>query len=452
MMKNRPGWMVPAIVLFAFAAIVASCAVLGVAPSEITGPRLFGFPGDWEKIPAKTVTLFYPGQASWEFLTSAAHPGAQAIDAGCATCHTGQEKALGAKLVQAGPRETDPIAGKVPSTELTVRAAYDSEFVYFQFRWATKTPHAMHTLWRYDGKQWVEWGGEKPEATKKGIPPSYEDRLAILFDEPNNVPAYDGAGATFSQVGCWMTCHNSMRAMPRDVPRSAIDPHPYWGAKGRRVGDIRKYLLISRTAQDDAGAWDKVKPAADLNKLKSAGKFLDLWQWRAARSNAVGYASDDWVLEYRNGDAGRSPFFNPPKPQFMYDEKITGFRTIPEGQLDARMGRAALIEKKNAVALDPNANFALGDLLPQYLLRDPEGSAADVQAFGRYTEGYWVVELRRKLNTGQPDDKVLRPGTAYPIGFAIFDDTVSNRRHYVTLPLTLGLGTKGDVTAVKVGP
>jgi Ethylbenzene dehydrogenase len=452
MIRNKPGWMVAAIFLFAVAAIVASCATLGVAPSEITGPKLFGFPGDWEKIQAKTVTLFYAGQVSWEYLTSDAHPGAKAIDAGCNTCHTGQEKALGAKLVQAGPREADPIAGKMPSIDLTVRAAYDAEFVYFQFRWATKVPHVMHTLWRYDGKQWVAWGGPKPDATKKGIPPSYEDRLAMLLDDPNNVSTYDGSGATFSQVGCWMTCHNSMRAMPRDVPRKAIDPHPYWGEKGRRVGDIRKYLLISRVAQDDGGAWDKVKPAADLNKLKTAGKYLDLWQWRAARSNAVGYASDDWVLEYRNGDAGRSPFFNPPKPQFMYDEKLTGFRAIPESDLAARMGKAALIEKKNAVALDTNAKFAVGDLLPQYLLREPEGSAADIQAFGQYVNGHWVVELRRKLNTGNPDDKALRLGTAYPIGFAIFDDAVSNRRHYVTLPLTLGLGTKGDVTAVKVGP
>jgi hypothetical protein len=211
-------------------------------------------------------------------------------------------------------------------------------------------------------------------------------------------------------------------------------------------------LLITRTGQDDAGAWDKVKPSAELDKLKSAGKFLELWQWRAARSNDVGYASDDWVLEYRNGDSGRAPFFNPPKPQFMYDEKITGFKAIPESQLQARMGQAALIEKKNAVPLDPNAKFSVGDLLPQYVLREPEGSAADVQAFGRYLDGHWIVELRRKLNTGNADDKLLRPGTAYPIGFGMFDDTVSNRRHYVTLPMTLGLGVKGDVTAVKVGP
>lgn len=81
-----------------------------------------------------------------------------------------------------------------------------------------------------------------------------------------------------------------------------------------------------------------------------------------------------------------------------------------------------------------------------------KGGAADVQAFGQYADGHWVVELRRKLNTGNPDDKVLRPGRAYLIGFAIFDDTVSNRRHYVTLPLTLGLGVDGGVKAVKVGP
>ena len=78
------------------------------------------------------------------------------------------------------------------------------------------------------------------------------------------------------------------------------------------------------------------------------------------------------------------------------------------------MGQAPLIEKKTAVALDPNAKFAVGDLLPQYLQREPEGSAADIQAYGRYVDGYWVVELRRKLNTGNADDKVLRPGTAYP--------------------------------------
>ncbi len=421
-MRTTFGRMSLGIAVLVVTAIVVSCATLTRAPSEVAGARLFTFPADWGTVPAKTVTLFYPGQASWEFLTSKDHPGSSGLEAvGCVTCHTGQEKTL------------------------------DSESIYLQFRWATATPHAMHTLWRYDGKQWVVWGGPKPDATKKGIPPSYEDRLAVLWDDPDNVPAFDGSQATFSRVGCWMTCHTSMRAMPRDVPKSALEPHPYWGREGRKVGDIRKYLLISRTARDEAGAWDKVKPAAELNRLKAAGKFLDLWQWRAARSNAVGYTSDDWVLEYRNGDAGRAPFFRRPKPEFMYDEKVVGFRAIPEAEFLPRMGQAALIEGKTAVPFDSKATFAVGDLLPQYILREPQGSGADVQASGRYADGYWVVELRRKLNTGNPDDRVLRPGKAYPVGFSIFDDTVSNRRHYVTLPLTVGLGVDGDVKAVKVG-
>jgi len=452
MATKRCGQIGRAVILLALTSILASCAAMGGPPRQVAGPRLFTFPGDWSRIPAKTVTLFYPGQASWEFLTSSVHPGAPAIDGGCNACHAGQEKTLGVKLVQAGPREADPIPGKTPSLDLAVRAAYDAEYVYFQFRWATAVNHAVHTLWRYDGKQWVAWGGPKPDATKKGVPPSYEDRLAVLFDEPDNVPAFDGSRATFSQVGCWMTCHNSMRAMPKDVPRSAIDPHPYWGSQGRKAGDIRKYLLITRTSQDEAGAWDKVKPAAELNALKAAGKFLDLWQWRAGRSNSVGYASDDWVLEYRNGDAGRSPFFSRPKPEFMYDEKVVGFRAIPEAELQARMGQAALIEGKTAVPLNPQAKFAEGDLLPQYIHREPQGSSADVQAFGRYADGHWVVEIRRKLNSGNPDDRAIRPGRAYPMGFAVFDDTVSNRRHYVSLPLTVGLGVEGDVKAVKVGP
>ena len=184
--------------LLVVTAIAASCATLTRAPSGVAGARLFTYPGDWSTVPAKTITLFYPGQASWEFLASDAHPGAAGLEAGCSGCHEGQEKTLGAKLVKAGPREADPIPGKAPSIDLTVRAAYDSESVYFQFRWATATPHAMHTLWRYDGKQWVASGGPKPDATKKGIPPSYEDRLAVLWDDPDNVSAFDGSQATFS--------------------------------------------------------------------------------------------------------------------------------------------------------------------------------------------------------------------------------------------------------------
>jgi hypothetical protein len=61
---------------------------------------------DWSKIAANNVTLFYPGQSSYEWVRSAAHPGAAMVATGGArvVCHSAPdvEKSLGDKLVKAG--------------------------------------------------------------------------------------------------------------------------------------------------------------------------------------------------------------------------------------------------------------------------------------------------------------------------------------------------------------
>lgn len=429
--------------------VVAACTVVSLSQA----PREVAFTGDWNKISAKTVTLFYPGQSSWQFLTSPAHPGAEPLKTGmsCATCHAplgGAEK-LGAGLVKHAKLEPDPIPDKRPTVNLSVKAAFDKEFIYFRFQWDAREPGVTHTLWRYDGKSWSYWGGPKPDSLKKKIPPSYEDRLTFLIGERDAIPAYDGAKVTFSQAGCFITCHNSMRAMPKEPTGAVLSAHPFWGEKGRRVGDIRKYLLLTRTTQDEAGAWDKVKTAAELEKLKKSGKFLDLWQWRAARSNPMGYAGDDYVLEYRLSDAGKNVFTTPAKPAWMYDASKMGFAAIPEASLTKMLDKFPLVIGRNAVALDPKAPFKEGDILPQPVLQEPSGSVADIQANGVWRNGRWTVDLKRKLNTGNPDDRVLEPGKVYDIGFAVFEDKVSNRRHHVTLPpLTLGLEADADIRAV----
>jgi hypothetical protein len=437
--------------------VLAAILVVGlfVACSKLISqaPREVAFTGDWGKVPAKSVTLFYPAQASWQFLASPAHPGAEAMKTGtdCASCHMplGGQGKLGAGLVKHAKLEPDPIPNKRPTLDLSVRSAFDDQFIYFQFQWESKEPGVTHTLWRFDGKQWVYWGGPKPDVLKKKIPASYEDRLAILIGERDAIPAYDGAKATFTQAGCFITCHNSMRAMPKEPSTDALKKDPYWGAK--KVGDIRKYLLLTRTAQDDAGAWDKVKSATELEKLKKAGKFLDLWQWRAARSNPVGHAGDDWIFDYRWFDAGKNTFTTPAKPAWMYDQSKVGFSAIPEANLKEMLDKFPLIIGKNAVALDPKVSFKDGDILPQPVLQEPDGSVTDIQANGVWKNGKWTVVLKRKLNTGNPDDRVLEPGKVYDIGLAVFEDNVSNRRHLVNLPpLTLGLGVDGDIQAVPL--
>ena len=44
----------------------------------------------WDKIPWKNITLYYPGQVTWEWLISSSHAGAPDVlnGQGCAECHT----------------------------------------------------------------------------------------------------------------------------------------------------------------------------------------------------------------------------------------------------------------------------------------------------------------------------------------------------------------------------
>lgn len=459
---SRRAWVILGFVMVAVivAAVMAgpTARILGPAgaqpPPVVQGAGIFTFSGDWSKIPEKTMTLFFPGQASWEFLTGGGHPGSEAVVAGtnCQTCHAGQEQTMGQRLVQHPQLEPDPVAGKRGSLDVSVRAAFDDQYIYLRFEWQAARPGASHTLWRFDGTRWVAWGGPKPEATKAGIPPSYEERLAVMFTE-RNVPAADGAKTGFNQAGCFIACHNSMRNMPLDVRGPRVQGHPYFGRGGLNVSDMRHYLLLSRTATDETGGWDKVKTRPEIERLKAEGSFLDLWQWRSYRSNPVGYAGDDHVLEYRLSDSGRSPFSTPAQPSFTYDQAKTGFRAVPEARFNELLPQLPLIAGVNAVPLDPAARFAVGDILPQNVLRTPDGSGADVLANGSWQRGRWVVELRRKLVTGNPDDKPFVAGRVYRFGLAVFNDQVSNRYHFVSFPQTLGLGTQtiATVRAVRIG-
>jgi hypothetical protein len=66
--------------------------------------------------------------------------------------------------------------------------------------------------------------------------------------------------------------------------------------------------------------------------------------------------------------------------------------------------------------------------------------------------GEWDVVLTRKLATGDAaGDLALASGRAYGMALALHRDDADGRDHYVSLPLTLLVGTAGEgVTAVAV--
>jgi hypothetical protein len=410
--------------------------------------KLFSFPGDWNQIPDATSRLVYPGKASWQFVTGSLHSGGASVLAGtscsschgsplvdepivagwagpptdhgrgygCQSCHVVLEQRveyIGEELVELGPLEPSPIEGKVPYVDVEVQAAYDNEYLYMRFEWASERPGITHDLLRWDGEKWIKWGGDKPGVTDGDIMPSYEDMLTVSVSD-RDLAAYDGAQVGYVQAGCFITCH------------------------GTGTGIMTKELLANQNAADEVD-------------ILQQGNFLDMLTWQAAQSGPIGYANDNFVLDDILQDEGDSSSQTQSViPRFMYDESKVGFNAIPEELLEEMLDSFPLILGENTAPYDPDASFNIGDIISRRILVEPQGSTADILVNSSWQNGKWVLELRRKLDTGNPDDKAFEVGKVYYISLAVFDDNVSNRRHHVSFPLTLGIGADADIRAERV--
>lgn len=411
---------------------------------------------NWAKIPTVTVPLFYPGQSSYEWLTSDAHKGAsKEVRRGddCTSCHDEEdaEKDMGNKIVAGGRLEPTPPKGKNGHVDLKVQAAYDNNNAYLRFQWKTNSKERGgidYPAYRFDGKEWKAYGAPRlnANAITGKTPPIYEDRMSVMID--------DGKVPHFAKQGCWLTCHDGERDMPKLATKEEIAANPLLQAI--KKNDVRKFLPATRSDPYD---WKTGKGVADIGALKAAGHFLDLIQWRAHRTNPVGGTDDGYVLEWRNFDQGKNHFASnldgqTKQPKFMYDATKFGAKALTADDFGKK--ETFLVKGVNTVPFDPNAGWKEGDILPQYVLSgaDAAGSAADNKGIGTWKDGMWTVVITRPLGLANDDDKALKAGSVYNVGFAVHDDNITSRGHHISFVKTLGLGvakgTKVDINAVKL--
>lgn len=432
---------------------------IGLVSGLIAAGTLVSFVGtamavepDWSKVPVKTVKLFYPGQSSSQWLRSSQHRTANkqvAAGKACVSCHENEEADIGAAIVKGGRLEPTPVPGKQGTLDLNVQAAFDARNIYLRFQWKTRNPYPgeAHPHLRFDGKDWKVYGHPQLDAAvRQGTQPAlYEDRLALMID--------DGKVENFSAHGCWVTCHDGMRDMPNTAPREAVAANQLLGQTLRKT-DVRKFLPSTRTGE----SWDMTRNPGEVATLKAEGRFLDLMQWRAHRSNPVGMADDGYVLEYRLSDNGKDMFSSnvdkqTHQPKFMYDAKKVGVKAVRAEDLRQAGKPQHLIVEANGVPFDPKADWKEGDMLPEYVVSRPQatGSAADnSDVKGVWKDGMWTVRWVRPLKLANADDKALAEGGVYDVGFAVHDDNITTRGHHVSFPVTLGIGAKADIQAVKV--
>jgi LPXTG-motif cell wall-anchored protein len=166
------------------------------------------------------------------------------------------------------------------------------------------------------------------------------------------------------------------------------------------------------------------------------GEFGDMWHWKAARSNPMGFVDDKYLNNTaddedggRHGDGGDSTYQDNVNeagdgPTYTWAGTPSNPPAVP-----ANLAGRFLLDADAVAIIDP----AAGDRIPGYVLRNPSGSRADVRAHGTWADGVWTVEVERALDVGanavkdgEKVDQILAPGGTYHFGLAIMDDTGSN--------------------------
>jgi hypothetical protein len=328
---------------------------------------------------------------------------------------------------------------------LQVKAAYSGRDVFFRYRWPAKQPSIYHDMMKFEGGKWVRYGASVAGPQPQGI---YEDRVTMLVD--------DGSVPEFAKYGGYIAVGDRMRFFTNEAKPDEVKAHPYLGQK-RKQTEVGKYLPATRRNIND---WSSVVSEDELAVLRKAGYFLDLWHWRAHRSSPIDASDDQYVFELRAGDAGRAPFADnwdaeKRQPRFMLNPDKTGRRALSWDDLkDRKLGfdDVYFITEATAVAFDASYAWKDGDTIPRRLLRPGDGSHGNIKVAGkaRWQDGYWDVTLTRAMDTGSPaDDKIFVDRRVYNLAFAVHRDALGSRWHYVSLPVTLGLGRDADLTAAR---
>ena len=295
-------------------------------PATVQSAAVAAGGGDWTGVPGRTITLFYPGQTSMEWILKGSdHGGARAVKKigdRCAECHEGEQADMGQKMVSGEKAEPQVIPGKRGSIALEVKAAYDAENLYLNFTW----PDAEH-----NPAPFVEGGKMDPEN---------EIKLAVMMiPEANEFAA---------QVGCWATCHHDSRYMPDHPEAAAIDAAGDLKQRLDAGHGITKYLRETRSKIEvrgrggkPRGGWDKLLSAEEVDALMSEGLFIDLVRFKSGS----GTLENGYVLERRVADGGQA---------------ATGSGALSDGVWTVTLALPRAGQEPGDLALGPGQTYTLG--------------------------------------------------------------------------------------------
>lgn len=157
----------------------------------------------------------------------------------------------------------------------------------------------------------------------------------------------------------------------------------------------------------------------DFTSCMLSGKEYkaDIWHWKAYRSGSKGYVHD--------------------KMHIMSKSQLPKAKEHPTrdgGKIwIARPGDQGNNPIKSQKPIDN-----IGEVVPRYLVADEwTGSIGDIRAAATHDGSKWVLEMQRKLDTGNDDDVKFVKGKSYSSAVAIFNHTGDD--HHSTTGFTLDI-------------
>jgi hypothetical protein len=284
-----------------------------------------------------------------------------------------------------------------------VRAVHNGTDVFFAFKWTdpTRSLRRIPIIKKEDG-----WHALDNRADRMDVVDFYEDKLAIIFSDTADL---GGAGVT----------HLGSHPLPADKPRP-------FNERGFHY--------------------------------TTDGSTKDLWQWKASRGGMLGRVDDQFMgppyepsaaeasynARYQGGywnDPGRAyysynyKFFKKgyhgpvevlrlPKDLKKTVANLGKYDLDPDSS-DDENGRWYLFDTEtDPYTKEADARIPVGTVLPGVIISGKyEGDRADLVGASKWKDGYWTLEVTRRLKTGSKYDKDFNPEDSLYMWVSVFDHT-----------------------------
>ncbi len=265
-------------------------------------------------------------------------------------------------------------------TDVEMRSAYDDEHVYFLMRWKDPTLSLHRYPWikQEDGswKSMVNKDHTKHENTY------YEDKASLFWNIRSK---------GFQKKGCDKSCH-----MP-----------------------------------DDDGLLEGIRDtSAGRHYTSVEGETVDMWHWKSARTN-VNYQMDDQYVDHARNESKEWGRHSDPKTGGGYYYNKEKDRSTPVWMNRTPSAEHTYWVKEELKVPFKDEGFKPGDIVGGHVTGPLEGPRADIIARGEHKDGYWTLEIKRKLVTNHPESKLHDVqfndlDKAYYFGVAVFDNAQIN--------------------------